>query len=496
MKNYFKLMLLVGLVAFYSCNNDDAITFVIPEAENPDPEPEPAPVVALANHSVTPSFILPQPGFENLQSFSLFGSADRLPDTPNFRFGGSADGAGLLANADGTFSYIVNCENNFSVAKVTFDGTFRPVAGEYIYNSIGSDGTRLCSATLATPEIHGFGPLFLTAGESGEESVISGVDPNASSANNTAPQFLPALGRASWENAVPLPQTAYDGRTVILLGEDDTTSGRITMYESSLGDLEGGNVYVLVVLDSDGNPITAENELGEGETFDVRFERIENAINMTGAEQELAADGFSAMPFKRVEDLDYRKGAGNERTVFFNVTGSASSRNPNGTTQGRVYRLDLDSNSAFTGTLTCVIDGDDPNSILGGLVLQSPDNITVTENYAYIKEDPNGGINLSHYSYIWQYDIANNTIRPAVELDLESGLGDPNDPFGRENASFRSWEYGAMIDVSDVIGVADTFMVCIQTHTWREDRFINVDGGGMSSDNQGSQVVLIQGLPR
>jgi len=53
-----------------------------------------------------------------------------------------------------------------------------------------------------------------------------------------------------------------------------------------------------------------------------------------------------------------------------------------------------------------------------------------------------------------------------------------------------------MIDVSDIIGVEDAFMVCIQTHTWREDRFLNVDGGGLSSDNQGSQVVLIQGLPR
>ena len=204
------------------------------------------------------------------------------------------------------------------------------------------------------------------------------------------PRFLPALGRASWENAVPLPQTAYDGRTVILLGEDDTTSGRIVMYESELGDLDGGNIYALVVLDADGNPITGENQLPEGETFSVRFDRIDNAISLTGAEQELAADNLSAMPFKRVEDLDYRKGDGNERTIFFNVTGSASSTNPNGTTQGRVYRLNLDADNAFSGTLTCVIDGDNAGGVLAGQILQSPDNITVTENYAYIKEDPNG----------------------------------------------------------------------------------------------------------
>lgn len=496
MKNLLRLALCIGFITLLSCDNDDTITFVIPDADVPDPPAPEPPEVLLADFSVTPDFILPQSGFESLEAFSLFGSADTFENTPNFRFGGSADGAGLLKNADGTFTYLVNCENNFSVAKITLDGTFKPVAGEYIYNSIGSDGTRLCSASLATPEIHGFGPLFLTAGESGEESMISGVSPFATSLDNVMPKFLPALGKASYENAIPLPQTAYSGRTVILLGEDDTTSGRITMYEAATGDLEGGKVYSLVVLDADGNPITEENLLPEGQTFTVEFVEIENAANITGAEQELLADAANAMPFKRVEDLDYRKGAGNERTIFFNVTGSSSSRNPNGTLQGRVYRLDLDADNAFSGSLTCVIDGDNPAGVLGGLTLQSPDNITVTENYAYIKEDPNGGIDLTHYSYIWQYDIANNTIRPAVELDVASGVGVADDPYGRFDATFRAWEYGAMIDISDVIGIPDTFMVAIQTHTWREDRFLNVDGGGMSSDTQGSQIVVIKGLPR
>jgi len=501
MKNYFRLVVLLSLISFYSCSDDDTTVTPDPGAEDPVEEPteEPAtPTVTLMDHSETPNFLIPQPGFESLQVFSLFGSNDVLEETPDFVFGGSADGAGLLANADGTFSYIVNCENHFSVAKVTFDATFAPVAGEYIYNSRGSDGTRLCSATLATPEIHGFGPVFLTAGESGEESLVSAVDPNATAASNMFPRFLPSLGRGSWENAVPLPQTAFDERTVILLGEDDTTSGRITMYEAPLGDLITGGLYVLVVRDAEGNPIIEENQIAEGDTFNITFEQIDSD-GTTGAEQELAADAVGAMPFKRVEDLDYRKGGnGNERTVFFNVTGSSSSRNPNGTTQGRVYRLDLDENNAMAGTLTLVIDGDNLNGVLNGLDLQSPDNITVTENFAYIKEDPNGGINLSHYSYIWQYDIENNTIRPAVELDLVSDAvaGLPGDPFGVADATFRSWEYGAMIDVSDIIGIEDTFMVAIQTHTWEEERFVGVDGGGVSTDDQGSQIVLIQGLPR
>ena len=488
MKNLLKISVLASVLIVASCKDDDETV----------PPPPPTSAIDLKDHSVTPNFILDLQG--DLEVYSLFGSADTLPDSPNFRFGGSADGAGLLYNPDGTFSYLVNCENHFSVAKVTFDKTFKPVAGEYIYNSAGSDGTRLCSASLATPEIHGFGPLFLTAGESGEESMISGISPFATAAENNTPRFLPALGKASFENAMPLPADAYKGRTVIIMGEDDTTSGRITMYDATTGDLENGSVYALVVKDSEGKPIVAENALPEGQEFAVEFVEIPNAKTLTGEEIEATADGFSAMPFKRVEDLDYQKGEGNERTVFFNVTGSGSSRNPEGTTQGRVYQLVLDADDKFSGKLTCVIDGDNPEGIIGTRVLQSPDNITVTKNFAYIKEDPNGGIDLAHSSYIWKYDIANKTLVPVVELNVKGGVGVPNDPYGRtdldQTEQFRAWEYGSMIDVSDIIGVDNTFMVAIQTHTWRNELFVGVDGGGRSDDDQGSQVVLIKGLPR
>lgn len=486
MKNLFLLAVLAIILTFTSCDKLDDFGGNPPSGE----------LIELKDHSVTPSFIKDLTPGKELEAYSLFGSADVLPDTPDFIFGGTADGAGLLRNREGGFTYVVNNENHYAVARITFDETFKPISGEYIYNSDGSDGTRLCSASLAVPRIHGYGPIFLTAGESGEESMVSGISPFADATANNVPRFLPALGKASFENAMPLPGSAYKRRTVIIMGEDDTTSGRITMYDARMGDLENGKVYTLIVKDSDGNPITQENLMAEGQEFDVEFKEIENAKNLTGAEIELMADGFSSMPFKRVEDLDYQKGKGNERTIFFNVTGSSSSTNPDGTTQGRVYRLQLDKFNKFVGKLTCVVDGDNPNGVIAGRDLQSPDNITATENYLYIKEDPNGGINLSHYSYIWQYDIMTKELIPVVELDLESGIGLPDDPYGRTNATFRSWEYGAMIDISEVINVPDTFMVCIQTHTWRDDKFIGVDGGSQSTDNQGSQVVLIKGLPR
>jgi hypothetical protein len=73
-----------------------------------------------------------------------------------------------LRNVDGTFTF-VNPRRQFCSIKVTFDKTFKPTKGEYLLNSNG--GTwRLCGATMATVAENGFGPLYLTCGESGEES--------------------------------------------------------------------------------------------------------------------------------------------------------------------------------------------------------------------------------------------------------------------------------------------------------------------------------------
>ena len=113
--------------------------------------------VVLVNQSATPVLLKKQAGFESLELFSLVGSDDVLAGSPNFVFGGSADGSGLLKNADGTFTFLVNHEDNFAVSRVTFDKTFKPTKGEYLLNSNG--GTwRLCGATMATVAENGFGP--------------------------------------------------------------------------------------------------------------------------------------------------------------------------------------------------------------------------------------------------------------------------------------------------------------------------------------------------
>ena len=162
MKPLFTYSALAGLLALGACT------------DHRDPN---SPDITLQNRSVTPVLAKLLPGATSgrvaanaVNLYSLLSSDDQLEQSPAYVFGGSADGAGLFQNPDGNYTILVNNEDNFSVSRITLDKGFKPVKGEYVLNSDG--GTwRLCSATLVTPAEHGFGPVFLTSGESGQESL-------------------------------------------------------------------------------------------------------------------------------------------------------------------------------------------------------------------------------------------------------------------------------------------------------------------------------------
>jgi len=190
-----------GLGLVTSCKSDQTLTPAIadPNLKKDDNNGD---HVLFGNYSVTPPLVKNvMPGVD---VYALLSSDDKLKRSPNFVFGGSADGAGLWRNRDETYTLLVNNEDNFAVSRITLDKHFRPQTGDYLVNS--DNGTsRLCSATLATPAEHGFGPLFITAGESSVESMIRAVDPLGAD-NNSRP--VTAFGRWSAEQALPLPKTA------------------------------------------------------------------------------------------------------------------------------------------------------------------------------------------------------------------------------------------------------------------------------------------------
>jgi hypothetical protein len=454
--------------------------------------------IVLANHSTTPSLVKKLSGFENLDVYSLIGSDDVLTGSPNFVFGGSADGSGLLKNADGTYSFLVNHEDNFAVSRITLDKSFKPTKGEYILNSTG--GTwRLCSATMATQAEHGFGPLFLTSGESGEESRTHGINPLETNFNANTSKELPGLGRTSAENAVPLNKNAYPGKTIILIGDDDSGAegGQVLMYVSNtVGDLVNGKLYTLRRKDAN----IKERDMLEGTGYDVEFVEIPNASTLTGRQLQLAAVGLNSIRFGRVEDLDYGKGnAASNRDIYFNVTGQATTganADFSRTKYGRVYKLSLDATNPLAGRIECILDGD--NRTTGKAKdFQNPDNILVTQNYVYIQEDANSYGDETHDAYIYQYNIATKELKKVFELDHRRTATDAAKYNVGGTSTFGSWEYGSMIDISDIISVPNTFMLCVQPHTWRGDKYKGVDGGSVRpTENQASQILIIKGLQK
>jgi hypothetical protein len=403
-----------------------------------------------------------------------------------------ADGNGLMKNADGTFTLINNIEADYSIARIILDKTFKPVRGEYILNADATANTAQCSGTLINKEEHGFGPLYLSGGEwRGASKGIFITDPYKDKDAASMAQMLPALGQWPAENAVPIGKDAYPGKTVVFIGDDDadnnTPSGQLGMYVGDLGDLNGGKLYGLSVTDP---TIQFEVDMKEGDSYPMEFiELNEKQLDLLDAE----AKSKGVMGFSRVEDIDWRRGgAENNREIYFCVPGrKKEGLIGKGSIYGRVYKLILNpEDPSGKGTITCVLDGD----LLNGKAkyFHSPDNIVVTENYAYIQEDPNryfGNINKNHYARIYQYDLNTGDIKTVLECDQVTaaamGIG-----------SGGIWEITGMTDISEIIGVDETFLVITQNHGWVREGFTDPNATKFPGSNEGSILYVLNGLAR
>lgn len=481
-------------VALTSCHSTD----------NPTTDPVNT-TINLTNQSVNPSLVKTLPGFENLQVTTLISSDDKLPQSPDFVFGGQPDGAGLMKDPTGDgYVLINNHELMQSVSRVYLDKTFKPVRGEYMLDYDGGVW-RLCSATLATPAEHGFGPVFLTAGESGAESMVHAINPIGAVDKKNRDRVLPALGKASMENAVPLPKDAFPGKTVIIIGEDDGSGQLLAYVANNVGDLQNGKLYFLRRTNQDA----VETNMSMGQTYDVEFVEVDNVRTSTGAQIAAQSVEKKAIQFTRVEDIDYRKGGnGKGRELFFTATGQATGGTtpiPGKVMWGRVYRLQMDANDPLKGKLSIIADG----SVDPGNNIVNPDNLCVTNDYVYIQEDGDSFYkDNKHDGRIWQYSLMNGQLKPMLEMNhrrgdatFEAKYNTHPDPVWRSNIS--SWEYGAMYDVSDIIGVPNSFIVNIHPHTWRDMKYNNADGSvgskgaSLSSGfTEGGQTILVRGVAR
>lgn len=455
--------------------------------------------VQFKNHSKTPNFLKLTNDFAGVKIYSLLSSEDSLKQSPNFVYGSMADGAGLLNNPDGTFTLINNIEADYSISRITLDKTFKPIKGEYIVNSDATANTAQCSGSLITPQEHGFGPIYLSGGEWGGSSTNTFiVDPYKDVSDAGTAEILPNFGSWTTENAIVLGGLAYPGKTVALIGDDSAgdAGGQLAMYLSNFGDLTNGKLYALKAIDS----TLVDNDLVVGAAVEVSFvelkERTYDATNT-----ECINKGVFA--FNRVEDIDYRKGSGkNNREIYFNATGR-NQYNDTRTKYGRTYKLELDKKNPLKGKLTLVLNGDDLEGPAKSL--HSPDNITVTKDYVYVQEDPNGYDDTpekQHDARLYQYNIKTGEVKTVLEIDQHDAMITSIDKFGNPYATagdrFGKCELTGMIDISKETGKEGSFLLIIQGHTWKNDAFLNPDGAGTpeNSSREGSIAYIINGLER
>lgn len=480
---FIKLYLLISVLAMglLACKKDD---------ENNVDNTQ----VNLTSHSKTPSFLKLNADFSNVNIYPLLSSEDQIEQTPDFVYGSMADGAGLLKNTDGTYTLINNIEADYSIARITLDATFKPIKGEYILNAAATASTAQCSGSMITPEEHGFGPLYLSGGEWGGSSKgVFVTDPYKDANTASTAAMLPAFGQWSTENAVVIGKDAYADKTVAFIGDDhsdnDVPSGQLGMYVGNRGDLTGGKLYGLKVTTAG---INFEMDMKEGQTYDMEFVQLtETNIDLLDAE----AKQKGVMGFSRLEDIDWRRGsAQNNREIYFAVTGrKKDGLKDKGTFYGRIYKVVLNENDpTATGKITCVLDGDNLNGV--AKAFHSPDNILVTENYAYIQEDPNGYPDTpekTHYARLYQYNLTTGELKVVLECDQASaakaGYGLPT----------KSWEITGMIDISDIVGKPETFLLVTQNHGWTNDKFTDPKANpDLTNRTEGSVLYVINGLKR
>lgn len=474
------------------------------------------------NHSNMRALATMSSEFSNVKISSLISSTDVLPTSSGneFSIGGSADGAGAIINSQGNIALLANFEDHYAVGRIILDPqTLMPLEGDYLLNSSVSDYARQCSGTMWEAAIHGGNEnIFISASETWS-NVNKGIDPEGVPNPSEPTRRFPAMGQFGFENAVPLPQNVYSGSTVIIGGDDDfgfygDGGGSVTMYYSQNGDadFDGGDAYVLR-LDAnngqvDGEPAD-ESDINFGQSYAVEFVRVSNnpsTLN-TAVDWDNASDAVNAFEFVRVEDIDYGKGSdAASRNIYIAVTGRGPGRGtPND--WGTGYKLVLDANNPLQGTLTQIISGNvDTNNSDGNMpLLQSPDNICVTDNYIYWQEDPNS-FDRMHQAFIWQSDLNGENITPVLQIDYDPLL-DAID--GSLDSDGFNGEFGALFDITDKVTnpqASSIFVLCLQPHYWRNPDYAGIDGHdngfGQPSgfapreDLQGSQIIILEGLPR
>ena len=215
--------------------------------------------------------------------------------------------------------------------------------------------------------------------------------------------------------------------------------------------------------------------------------------------------------FVRVEDIAYDKRPGMENVVYVvdSGRGTAGISQPGRSTNGRVWRMELDPNDPkVVESLTVFVEGDN-NPVKTLDEVHQPDNIETTATGLLLTEDPGSsqqfaladqGLPNATTGRLW-YVPFSGTPQVVAKVD-QSADGGPTDvglPPGSTALSignWGAWESSGIVDASAAFGPG-AFLIDVQAHTlWVEKADGEDNFGAVEPDftykREGGQLLLLR----
>lgn len=426
-----------------------------------------------------------------------------------------------------------NSQNDFDNSQLS-QLSLNPETGGVLQASMaitsGSNYQRFCSNYLAT-RAEGFSRPTLFTNEEAQDWVFrSGTAWNSPIAPGTPgaeqagvvvahdvrtgqTRTIYGMGRHNHENDVALP--GFDG--VAVLSGDDTfsttpASSQLYLYTAAGRDALWNDKGILHAFVADDTSKNDYFDVQPGDVVAGTFVAVPKMI-ATGKKPsgaELLSTDFPGMPappstipdgpqwvldqwgnkattpslpndvfdFIRIEDTAYDKRPGMSNVVYLadSGRGTAGAANPLTTsTNGRVWKLELDPSNPLKGKLSILVQGDDnPVKTLGEI--HQPDNMETTANGSLlVQEDPGSSQQFAlptvdpnaTTARIWRIPLGGGSPEVVAKVDQSADEGPTDvDPSGLSNLG--AWESSGVVDASAVFGPG-MFLVDVQAGTlWIE----------------------------
>ena len=239
--------------------------------------------------------------------------------------------------------------------------------------------------------------------------------------------------------------------------------------------------------------------------------RSTTAVGIDGPQWVLEywSDINNVFQFVRVEDIAYDETDDNVVYIVDSGRGRTAAQSldtPNfRSTNGRVWRMELDPNDPKVVTsLTVLVEGDD-NPVKTLNEVHQPDNIESTPNGLLLTEDPGSSQQFTAAQQL--ADPANATTArlwyvpfsgtPQVVVKVnQSADGGPTDVDGRPAGNWGAWESSGIVDASAAFGPG-AFLIDVQAHTLWVEKAPGDDNNGdgqpdFTYKREGGQLVLLK----